>query len=473
MEGRRSARSRRGWVLGAALVLPAAGALATDWQTGVGGNAARDGRSEHVGPAAPEILWDGSLPALVSQQAIIDGDLVVTNRIGSFVVSTGTWIVAHDLFTGELKWQAQLPYDFPGTSWRSRASAMRDGHVYATRAGNTNLDYLYALDQADGSIIWQSEHLIDESTTESLAFTGEGDLIAGNFTSLRRIDKDTGVTMWTEPRTCPTTDGCSAAVFGDRAYIWEATATGPKVTAFDAVTGDRLYSSLPIGGGFIRQVGLLVGPDGTVYAPRTQNNPITDFFVAFEDTGSGFVQKWSVPMGYTPFASFGVGPDGSVYTYSAAKEILRLDPVDGSALDTSIPLADGSEVLAPRMAIGADGTLYVTNGGFTGGTLFSFDADLALRWSVALPNVNVGGPALGPCGVLVVCGTGTDVRAYRTPCAGDLDCDGEVTVVDLLALLGAWGPCPPEPQQCPADINADGVVDVVDLLELLAGWGSC
>jgi outer membrane protein assembly factor BamB len=235
-------------------------------------------------------------------------------------------------------------------------------------------------------------------------------------------------------------------------------------------TGALLYSSDAIGGGFIQQVGLFVGPDGTVYAPRTQNNPLTDFFVAFTDTGTGLVEKWSQPAGFTPFASFAVGPDGSVYAYDTDKRIIRLDPADGDILDTSIALRAPSEVtLAARIAIGADGVLYVTNGGFADGTLFSFDADLMLRWSVPVPNVNVGGPALGRCGVLIVCGTGSEVRAYQTPCPNDLDCDGEVGVLDFLGLLAAWGPNPGHP----ADLNGDRVVDTLDLLALLAAWGPC
>jgi outer membrane protein assembly factor BamB len=463
------------WLASAVLAAVCAGlAGAEDWETGVGGNAARNSLSPRLGPVQREILWEGSLPGIVAQQAIIDGSLVVTNRIASFDIPTGTWIVAHDLFTGELKWQQQLPYDFPGSSWRSRASAMRDGLVYATRAGNTNLDYLYALGQADGEIVWQSEDLVDEGSTESLAFAADGDLIAGNFDALLRIDKDTGDTVWSTPRSCPTTSGCQASVYGDHVYLWEASPQGPEVSVFDIETGDWLYSSEAIGGGFIQQVGLLVGPDGTVYAPRTQNNPITDFFVAFEDTGLALVEKWSVPMGYTPFASFGVGPDGSVYTYSADKEILRLDPATGSILDTSIPLRAAGEItLAARVAIGADGILYVTNGGFADGRLFSFDPDLTLRWSVPITNVNVGGPALGPCGVLLVCGIGADVRAYQTPCAGDLDCDDEVSVLDFLLLLAAWGPCPGEPDPCPADFDGDDEVGITDFLVLLGAWGSC
>jgi predicted outer membrane repeat protein len=53
---------------------------------------------------------------------------------------------------------------------------------------------------------------------------------------------------------------------------------------------------------------------------------------------------------------------------------------------------------------------------------------------------------------------------------GDLNDDGSVDVLDLLALLAAWGPCPPPPADCPADLDDDGVVGVVDLLTLLANW---
>ncbi len=54
-------------------------------------------------------------------------------------------------------------------------------------------------------------------------------------------------------------------------------------------------------------------------------------------------------------------------------------------------------------------------------------------------------------------------------CFADLDCDGDVGVSDLLALLGAWGSC----IGCAADLNCDGVVGVGDLLWLLAAWNTC
>jgi photosystem II stability/assembly factor-like uncharacterized protein len=54
-------------------------------------------------------------------------------------------------------------------------------------------------------------------------------------------------------------------------------------------------------------------------------------------------------------------------------------------------------------------------------------------------------------------------------CPADFNNDGAVNVVDFLAMLGTWGPCP----GCREDLNGDGRVDVVDFLALLAAWGTC
>ncbi len=54
---------------------------------------------------------------------------------------------------------------------------------------------------------------------------------------------------------------------------------------------------------------------------------------------------------------------------------------------------------------------------------------------------------------------------------GDLDGDGAVGILDFLALLAAWGPCPAPPADCPADLNGDGLVGITDFLILLGNWG--
>jgi hypothetical protein len=81
-----------------------------------------------------------------------------------------------------------------------------------------------------------------------------------------------------------------------------------------------------------------------------------------------------------------------------------------------------------------------------------------------------------------------------SPC--DIDGDGVIGQEDVLDLLGVWGTCPPQPspavrppapssgrvqfealraswgpcEGCPADIDADGVVGVRDYLSMLASW---
>ena len=54
-------------------------------------------------------------------------------------------------------------------------------------------------------------------------------------------------------------------------------------------------------------------------------------------------------------------------------------------------------------------------------------------------------------------------------CPADLDGDGSVGILDLLALLAAWGSNPGGPP----DFDNDATVDILDLLTLLANWGPC
>ena len=54
----------------------------------------------------------------------------------------------------------------------------------------------------------------------------------------------------------------------------------------------------------------------------------------------------------------------------------------------------------------------------------------------------------------------------------DLDGDGIVGIMDLLALLAVWGSCPDcgTPQACPADFDGDCSVGILDFLQLLGDW---
>ncbi|MHC4130098.1 MAG: choice-of-anchor Q domain-containing protein, partial [Planctomycetota bacterium] len=66
-----------------------------------------------------------------------------------------------------------------------------------------------------------------------------------------------------------------------------------------------------------------------------------------------------------------------------------------------------------------------------------------------------------------------DMGAYefQTGCPWDcgMPADGQVSVVDFLALLAQWG----GPGTCDCEDPPDGAVDVGDFLALLAAWGDC
>ncbi len=91
-------------------------------------------------------------------------------------------------------------------------------------------------------------------------------------------------------------------------------------------------------------------------------------------------------------------------------------------------------------------------------------------------NVGVGGSDDGQKVIEVLFGDGTiglytyDITPDPTTIPGDLDGDGIVGTPDLLAMLGAWGVCPPK-GDCPADLDADDTVGTTDLLILLGNWG--
>ncbi len=127
--------------------------------------------------------------------------------------------------------------------------------------------------------------------------------------------------------------------------------------------------------------------------------------------------------------------------------------------------------------LNADGTvksnqkISSTEGGFTGtlddGDAFGFsaaslgdlDGDSVGDLAVGAMNDDDGGTNHGAVWVLFLDGI----------CLWDLDGNGSVGILDLLALLSAWGTDPGGPP----DFAGDGTVGILDLLALLANWGAC
>ncbi len=388
-----------------------------DW-TNNGGNARRNGISVEVGPIAADTLWNTGRSSLIAWQPMVVGRRVFLVRQTGFPPGgepNGSPVVCQDLDTGAELWFRHVPY--VAGDWTTWILGASNGRVYASRSGNGSSvrQIVHALEQTNGATVWTSVDRIDAGPYDGVVFAPNGDLVVGNQLAVLRISAANGTTVWTAPRLCNVTSSCGVALSSDAVYVAEPAPGGNAIRKLDLATGASLYST-PVLIGFTLQNTPFVGPDGTLYLSRTQNNALTDFFYAFEDTGSALVEKWHVDAGWSTTSEFGCGPDGTVYMFDRDRKVRRLDPGTGATLATTAsPIGSGS--LAPHFAIDRSGKVFVSNGGFSNGRLYSFNPDLSVRWSLAVPNVNQGGPALGEDGTLVIAGVGTNVRALRSPCS--------------------------------------------------------
>jgi hypothetical protein len=414
----------------------AAPCLAQDW-TNAGGNAGRNGRTDAYGPLAATVAWSGSRTSIIAWQPVIAGDRVFMVRQTGFPPGgepNGSPVVCQDLRTGAELWAAHVPFNTG--DWTTWVAGVSDGKVYASRAGNgaSVKAKMYALDQATGATVWISQDLIDAGAYDGVVFAPNGDPIVGSFRDVWRIRASDGTTVWRASRLGSVSGTCGACVFGDAVYVADAAAGGNVIKRFSLTTGAFQYQS-PVMAGFTIQNTPLVGPDGTVYLSRTQNNASVDHFYAFADSGSALTQKWRVAAEWTTTSEFAIGKAGQVYMVQPGKILSALDPATGATLATyATPLSD----VNIRVAVDGDGRLFVANGGFPTGRVYSFDPDLTLRWSIPVANVNIGAPAVGHDGTLIVAGVGTNVQALRTASPWT-DVGGGVAGINGASVLAARG----------------------------------
>ncbi|MHC5114671.1 MAG: NHL repeat-containing protein [Planctomycetota bacterium] len=73
-------------------------------------------------------------------------------------------------------------------------------------------------------------------------------------------------------------------------------------------------------------------------------------------------------------------------------------------------------------------------------------------------------------GVILDGGSYRFITVFDPPCPADLDGSGDVGFGDILAIIGAWGPCG---VPCPEDLSGNGQVDFADILVVIAEFGPC
>jgi len=385
-----------------------------DWNLATGGNSSRNGLSTALGPLVepggePELYWSGGENAGVAHYPVIEGENLIVTRRWPANTQEEAWLVNYNVYTGEENWKITLPVNTYNNY--SKVSAVNNGVVYANRSGGTTEhEFLYALDIETGDIIWMSEDTYGEHATETVTFTEDGDIIAADDQKLLRINQEDGTTVWQLPRGGSSSDGNAVSVFGDRGYFWDQNAMGMYVSVCDLETGEFLFSGDIIGTPGFQQGCLMVGPDGTVYAPLIRNNDENDSIHALTDKGDYFEQKWSYPIAYSTFGNHGVGPDGTIYTYSRDEEVVRLNPETGEVLNTSIVVSAGNGFFHAEMAIGDDGFVYIAVQDWPFHKLYFFNQELDLLWSEEINGLR--GVALGDS-VLAINGKNDIVRAYK------------------------------------------------------------
>ncbi|MCK6448716.1 MAG: PQQ-binding-like beta-propeller repeat protein [Planctomycetes bacterium] len=406
------------------LVTPA---IASDWSN-LGGNGARNGRSDEHGPTAAALLWSNTLdPAVIAWHPVTLGQRVFAIREAGFPQNGGAAndkLVCYDVDTGAILWSTVVPYTgSTATDWIAWIGGASHGRVFASRASNGKPKGLEAFDAATGAHLWTSTATSEAFAYDGVVFAPNGDPLLADHTKVVRLDAATGATVWTFNRTRPISGNCGVAVTDTAAFVDNGFfGSSQWVTKIDLATGAYLYESPHVPGGSEQNTPFLSADGATVYFPRTQNNPSTDFLFAFDDTGSALTLKWQAPVRWTTSHEHGIGADGSIYTFLANNEFVRLDPTTGSVLSSAGVLSPiGTGNLSPKTAVAANGVVYVSNGWAntpsTNGRVWAFSADLSTNlFTLNLSNPNQGGPSLGVDGTLIVADL-AGVRAYRTPTA--------------------------------------------------------
>lgn len=152
-------------------------------------------------------------------------------------------------------------------------------------------------------------------------------------------------------------------------------------------------------------------------------------------------------------------------------EMLNLGPLPGFERTSASDVNEVGQIVGRAWGVSGNPNVQAAfiwqNGVMTDlNDLISPTAGVEITWATALNNQGqITGQGHNASGDVVA------VLLTPVVVPGDLDGDCTVGVLDLLSVLGEWGPCEqPCPPACTADADGDCNVGVLDLLAVLANW---
>jgi len=457
-------------------------ALAQDW-TNSGGNAARNGQTQALGPiSGSDVRWNTPSASIIAWAPVTLADRVFAIRETGFPQNGGAAndaLVAWNLADGIEAWRLTLPFSGnTSQDWIAWVAGASNDTVYASRSGNgaSVSQKMIAYSAANGAERWRSVANTTAGAYDGVVFAANGDLLVADFRNVTRIRATDGTTAWRVNRLASVSGNCGGAATSEALFIVDAAVGGHVVKKLNIDTGLLQYQSTVMAG-FTSQNSPFLSADGnTVYFARSQNNAPFDNLFAFTDTGTALIQLWSRPVRWTTSHEHAIGPDGSIYTFLQDDSFVRLDAATGNVLNTAGILSPlGSPNLSAKTAVDASGIVYVSNGWASNpannGRLWAFSADLSqLLFVLNFDRQNNGGPAIAADGTLIMADL-TAVRAYRSDrapaCVGDFDGDSDTDSDDVLGFFTAF-----DAGDNAADSDGDGDTDSDDIILFFAAWDS-
>jgi len=224
---------------------------------------------------------------------------------------------------------------------------------------------LYGVDAENGDTLWGPVAAASGSSDGYATLDQDGNFIVNSGSSVRSIDPDTGSINWT----CPLASGgyCTPAVGTDGTiYAYGNWLSNAQLHAIDPSTGTEKWVTYGMGR----------CDNGVVF------NPVTEKIIVFsqgglycwQDNGSSCSLYWHVSMSYAWYCSPSVAPNGDIYLIDGGGTMRRIDPSNGSTLNSS-PGYEGG--YGNRIAIGDNGLIYVNNEAY----FRCANSNCSLKWS--------------------------------------------------------------------------------------------